>query len=176
MMRLRTAVLAVLLGSASALSAQDSAASRTDGAAPAAAQARQRASFQNALVHYGKWLTAGGAIALTYFAAHEHQKSGREWDALLEICRSSQQACATRADGSYIRGDAEQLYQRSRFFDRRANRRLLGAQGTLVLTAALFILDLHPGREGPENIPFSPLRVTAEPSDGGARLGLELRF
>ena len=68
---------------------------------------------------------------------------------------------------------AEQLYQLSRQYDRRANRYLLGAQGTLLLTTALFIIDLHPG--GPGNIPFSPLRVGIEPSSR-ARFGVELTF
>jgi hypothetical protein len=126
-------------------------------------------------VHLGKWFTAAGTVALTVFAATEHRQSRRNWDALLTICRSADAACAQGADGRYLRGDAEQLYQRSRVFDRRANNWLLGAQAALLLTTALFIIDLHPG-QGPENIPFSPLRVTAEPTSQGARVGLQLTF
>ena len=74
------------------------------------------------------------------------------------ICRSTQDACALGPDGRYLRSDAELLYQRSRTFDRRANRWLLGAQASLLATTALFIIDLHPGA-GPENIPFAPLQV-----------------
>ena len=92
------------------------------------------------------------------FAQREHSHSRRDWNALLDICRSAQDACALGPDGRYVRSDAEQLYQRSRGYDRRANRWLIGAQVSLLTTTALFIIDLHPG-EGPENIPFAPMQV-----------------
>jgi hypothetical protein len=126
-------------------------------------------------VHYGKWLTAAGTATLTLLAAREHRRSRRDWDALLTICRSADDACELGSDGRYLRTDAEQLYQRSRFFDERANRRLLGAQISLLATAALFILDLRPG-EGPENIPFAPVRVTVEPRGDGAEVGMRVAF
>lgn len=144
-------------------------------AAPVSAQA-PRPTWREPAVHYGKWLTAGATVAFTFMAAREHRFSRRDWDALLTICHSAQDACALGADGRYLRSDAELFYQSSQMFDRRANRRILGAQASLLVTAALFILDLHPGRDGPDNIPFSPLRVTAEPTGDGARLGLQLRF
>jgi hypothetical protein len=112
-----------------------------------------RASFQRAALHHGKWLTAASVVALIFLAEREHSQSRREWNALLDICRSAQDACALGSDGRYVRSDAEALYQRSRAFDRRANRWLLGAQAGLLATTALFIIDLHPGG-GPENIPF----------------------
>jgi hypothetical protein len=115
-------------------------------------------SWRRDVPHYGKWLTAAGSIALIVFAQREHNRSNRDWNALLDICRSAQDACALGTDGRYIRGDAEQLYQRSRGFDRRANRWLLGAEAGLLTTTALFIIDLHPG-DGPDNIPFAPLRL-----------------
>jgi hypothetical protein len=124
----------------------------------------QRDSFRRAVVHNGKWLTAASVAALIMFAEREHTNSQREWNSLLDICRSEQDACALGADGRYVRSDAEQFYQRSRVYDRRANRWLLGAQASLLATTALFIIDLHPG-EGPENIPLAPLQV-----------GLRLRF
>lgn len=127
------------------------------------------------LVHYGKWLTALGTAAFTVLAAQEHGRSEREWDALLAICRSADDACLTGSDGRYLRSDAEVLYQRSRYYDRRANRRLLGAQASLVVTAALFLLDLRPG-DGPDNIPFSPVRVTMDPKGDGAEVGLRIAF
>jgi len=129
------------------------------GAVPAVgAQAAQRESFQRAVAHNGKWLAALSVVALTVFAEREHSHSRREWNALLDICRSAQDACALGPDGRYMRSDAEQLYQRSRTYDRRANRWLLGAQVSLLATTALFIIDLHPG-EGPENIPFPANRI-----------------
>jgi hypothetical protein len=109
-------------------------------------------------VHHGKWLTAASVAALIFFAEREHSQSRREWNALLDICRSAQDACALGSDGRYVRSDAEALYQRSRAFDRRANRWLLGAQAGLLATTALFIIDLRPG-EGPDNIPFAPMQV-----------------
>ena len=118
----------------------------------------QRESFQRAVVHNGKWLTAASVAALIFFAEREHRRSRREWNALLDVCRSAQDACALGSDGRYMRSDAEGLYQRSRAFDRRANRWLLGAQAGLLATTALFIVDLHPG-VGPDNIPFAPMRV-----------------
>jgi len=118
----------------------------------------QRETFRRATVHYGKWFTAASVAALIIFAEKQHSQSRREWNALLDICRSAQDACALGSDGRYVRGDAEQLYQRSRASDRRANRWLLGAQASLLATTALFIIDLHPG-EGPENIPFPANRI-----------------
>ncbi len=108
----------------------------------------QRASFQRAVVHKGKWLTAASVAALIFFAEREHGRSRREWNALLDICRSAQDACALGSDGRYVRSDAEALYQRSRAF----------AQAGLLATTALFIIDLHPG-QGPENIPFPANRL-----------------
>src|SRR5712671_3535177 len=133
------------------------------GAAPSlAAQHRdlsgQRESFQRALVHSGKWLTAASVAALIVFAEREHNQSRREWSALLDICRSAQDACALGSDGRYVRSDAEQRYRRSRAYDRRANGWLLGAEAGLLATTALFIIDLHPG-QGPDNIPFAPMQV-----------------
>jgi hypothetical protein len=133
------------------------------GAAPRfSAQARdlsgQRESFGRAVVHNGKWLTAASVAALIMFAEREHNQSQRAWNSLLDICRSAQDACALAPDGRYVRSDAEQLYQRSRAYDRRANHWLLGAQASLLATTALFIIDLHPG-EGPDNIPFAPMQV-----------------
>ena len=142
-----------------------------DGRLPAV----QATSVGRAAVHYGKWLTAAGTAAFTLMAAQEHRRSRRDWDALLVICRSADDACEQGPDGRYLRTDAEQLYQRSRVFDRRANRRLLGAQASLLATAALFLLDRRPGN-GPENIPFSPVRVTVEPTGDGAVAGMRIAF
>ena len=145
------------------------------GAAPRlSGQSGQRESFQRAVVHNGKWLTAAGTAALTVFAAGEHRQSRRNWDQLLTICRSADAACAVGPDGRYLRSDAEQLYQRSRVFDRRANRWLLGAQASLLLTTALFIIDLHPG-QGPGNIPF-PGGLAVTPLPNGAAVEMRIAF
>src|SRR5262245_40748610 len=125
---------------------------------PLTGDAAQRESFQRATVHYGKWLTALSSAALLMFAERQHSHSRRDWNALLDICRSTQDACALGPDGRYIRSDAEQLYQSSRTYDRRANRWLIGAEASLLATTALFIVDLG-GGEGPENIPYPPVQV-----------------
>lgn len=135
----------------------------------------QRASFQQLVVHHGKWLTAVGVVAFTIGAASEHRLSRRHWNSLLTICRSAQDACAVGADGRYLRTDAEALYQRSREYDRRANRWLVGAQATLIATAALFIIDLHPG-QGPENIPFPSQIRFSSVSGGGAAVEMRIAF
>jgi len=132
------------------------------------------ALWRRDIPHYGKWMTAAGVAALTIMGAAEHRQSKREWNQLLAICHSAQDACATGPDGRYLRSDAEQLYQLSRQYDRRANHWLLGAQASLLVTTALFIIDLHPG--GPGNIPFSPLKLGVEPSGGRALVGVELKF
>lgn len=146
-------------------------------AAPPPALAQHAAApWRQGAVHYGKWLTAGAAAALTVMAAHEHSSSRRAWDELLTICRSGDNACVRGGDGRYLRSDAEALYQRSAYYDRRANRRLLGAQGSLLVTAALFILDLRGRSNGPDNIPFAPVEVGVEPVTGAARVGLRVSF
>ena len=133
--------------------------------------------WRRGVVHYGKWLTAGAAVAFTVMAAHEHSYSRRDWDNLLMICRSADAACARGTDGQYVRSDAEFFYQSSLHYDRRANRRLVGAQASLLVTAALFIVDLSGRNDEPDNIPFRPLRVTVEPTrDGAALVGLRLTF
>ena len=134
----------------------------------------QRASFMQAVVHTGKWLTAAAAIGFTVMASNQHRYSRREWDALLELCRSAADACLVGPDGRYLRADAEALYERSRHYDLLANRWLVGAQLTLVTTTALFIIDLNAGN-GPENIPYpSQIRVGSVP--GGSGVGLAWTF
>ena len=94
-------------------------------------------TFRSTLVHYGKWLTAAGTVALTVLAAQENQQSQREWNALLTICRSSRDACLVGPNGTYVRGDAEALYQLSRKHDRKANQWLFAAQAALFTTTAI---------------------------------------
>ena len=140
-------------------------------AADAAFQ-EQRASFMRGIIHTGKWLTAAAAIGFTVMASNQHGYSRREWDALLEICRSASDACLVGPDGKYLRADAEALYQSSRRYDLIANRWLVAAQVSLVTTTALFIIDLNAG-DGPENIPY-PSQIRVGTIDGGA--GLEMRW
>jgi hypothetical protein len=141
----------------------------------AAALAPSHDSFRASLVHYGKWLTAAGAVALTVFAAKENQQSQRQWNSLLAICRSAQDACLLRPDGTYIRSDAEALYQLSRAHASKANQWLFAAQATLFATTALFIIDLNPGGGGPDNIPY-PSEMRVGSVSGGTGVEMRLAF
>ena len=53
----------------------------------------QRDFFHHDIPHYGKWVTAAGVAALTIMGAAEHRQSKRQWDQLLTICHSAQDAC-----------------------------------------------------------------------------------
>ena len=135
---------------------------------------QQRSSFMHGIIHTGKWLTAAAAIGFTVMASTQHNYSSREWDALLELCRSAQDACLRGPNGRYLRADAEALFQRSRHYDVVANRWLVSAQLSLVTTTALFIIDLNAGG-GPENIPYpSEIRVGAVGGGPGVAIGYRL--
>ena len=114
--------------------------------APSVAPAQDtlpRRSFTRGLVHYGKWATGAATVALTVMAAHEHARSNQASDA-----------------------------QQSAYYDRRARARILGAQTSLLATAALVLLDLRHQPGAPGNKPFAPLEVA--PTPDGARLCLRL--
>jgi len=131
---------------------------------------------KRATVHWGKWLAAGAAAALTVMGAHEHANSNREFDRLLDICRANPADCELGPGGTYLNPTAEQLYQASTRYDRRARTRLLAGQATLLAAAALFIADLRHRPGGPENKPFSPLDVSGDVRTGSAQVGLRVSF
>ena len=170
MMRSTTILVLLACGAAPTLRGQYLAVRQQDGTS----HAIQPMTWRRTAPHYGKWLTAAGTVALTLLGAEQHRYSRRDWNALLDICRSAQDACALGPDGRYLRSDAELLYQRSRTFDRRANRWLLGAQASLLATTALFIIDLHPG-QGPDNIPF-PGGLAVTVLRNGAGVGMRIAF
>ena len=128
------------------------------------------------LIHYGKWATAATALVLTARGAREHSHSAREWDQLIDLCRADNQACVVGADGRYVNPVAEQHYQGSIAFDRRAHGWLLGGQASLIVTAALFVADLRHHTNGPDNIPIQPLEVSADPATRATRVGLRFAF
>ncbi|HEU5260895.1 MAG TPA: hypothetical protein VFU41_05650 [Gemmatimonadales bacterium] len=132
--------------------------------------------MKRATVHWGKWLAAGAAAALTVMGAHEHENSNREFNRLLDICRANHADCELGPGGAYLNPTAEQLYQTSIRYDRRARTRLLAGQATLLVAAALFIADLRHRPGGPENKPFSPLDVSGDVRTGRARVGLQVSF
>ena len=128
------------------------------------------------LVHYGKWVIAAGAVALIATGAHEHSNSNREWNALLAVCHANNADCLLGPDGRYLNSTAEQLYQSSLFFDRRARARLLWAQAALLVAAGLFIADLRHQSGGPGNVPFAPLELSEDARTGRALVGMRLSF
>lgn len=135
-----------------------------------------RGTWGHATVRYGKWLTAAGAVALTWMGAREHARSAAAWDDLLDLCRADNANCVLGANGRYLNAIAEAHYQTSLHFDRRARVRLLGGQGALLLSVGLFVIDLRRGKDGPENIPFPSLEVDGGPLGDGAWLGLRFAF
>lgn len=168
-MKARALICAALVtGSAVApsLAAQDS-------LAPAP---RTSHNWTRPVVHYGKWLSAASAVGFTLLAAHEHDTANRSWQRLLDLCRQDNAACQVGADGRYAAYQAELLYQETLYYDRRARRRMIVGQISVLTSAALFILDLRHGSGSPPNIPFHGLEVTAEPAGDGARLGVRVPF
>ena len=136
---------------------------------------RPRATWDvgRATVHWGKWLASGVAVAFTVMGAHEHDNSNRVFSQLLDMCRADDAACRLASDGRYVNPAAEQLYQASIAYDRRAHVRLLAGQGSLLAAAGMFIADLRHHTGGPGNI---PLRVTVDPRTGGAQVGVRWNF
>ena len=141
-----------------------------------ASQSRATGSVGRATVHWGKWLATGSAVAFTVMGAHEHSRSNGEFSQLLTLCRANNDDCLLGSDRTYVNPAAEQLYQASIHFDRRARLRLLAGQATLLVAAGLFIADVtrHPG--GPVNKPFAPLEVSGDVRTGGARVGVRVTF
>jgi len=132
--------------------------------------------WSRSIVHYGKWATAATAVGLTILAARENASAQDNWRALTALCRGDNAACQLRTDGRYVDYDAELLYQRTAYYDRRARSRLLGGQVALLASAALFIMDLRHQGGNPPNIPLHGLQMMAEPAGDGARIGVRLPF
>ena len=128
------------------------------------------------VAHYGKWLSAASAVGFTILAAHEHDVANRSWQRLLDLCRADNAACQVGPNGQYVTPQAEELYQKTLYRDRRARHRLIVGQISMLASAALFILDLRHDGGAPPNIPFHGLEVTAEPAGDGARLGVRVPF
>lgn len=139
-------------------------------------QTQPARGWSRSVVHYGKWATAATAVGLTILAAREHGRAQNDWRQLLDLCQSNNAACQLRSDGQYVDYDAELLYQRTTYYDRRARSRLIGGQVALLVSAAMFIIDLrHHGGDAP-NIPFHGLELSVAPQGDGARLELRLPF
>ena len=127
-------------------------------------------------VHYGKWVTAALAVTFTALGAHEHTNSNQSFRQLLDLCHANSANCTLAPDGSYLTPSAEQLYQTSLSFDRRARLRLLVGQASLLASAGLFLADLGRHAGGPDNIPYPPVKVSVDGRTGAALVGVRVRF
>ena len=130
-------------------------------------------SLWRGVAHYGKWVTAAGAVGLTVLGIQEHHNSSREWDQLLAICRTNNADCTIGSNGRYADYLAELHYEKAIYYDHRARHRLLGGQLSLLASAAMFIADLRPNK-GPGNIPFHAMQVTPRPGGDGLNVGVRL--
>jgi hypothetical protein len=128
------------------------------------------------VVHYGKWVTAALAVTFTALGAHEHTNSNGVFRRLLDLCHANNADCTLAPDGSYLTPAAEQLYQASVRFDRRARLRLVLGQASLLASAGLFLADLGHHAGGPDNIPFHALKLSVDPRTGATLVGVRLRF
>ena len=135
-----------------------------------------RAAWKHAVVHYGKWVAAAGAVGLTALAIQQHSHSNDAWNALLAICQRNSQDCAIGPDGRYAYYPSEYDYQLALYYDRRARWRLVAGQVSLLAAVGLFVVDLRGHESGPRNIPVHPLSVSLAPTADGARLSLRLAF
>lgn len=134
-------------------------------------------SFIQRVAGPGKWVAGAASVALIVLAVREHDRSNESWDALIAICDADNESCEVGADGTYRDLEAERLYQESLYYDRRAQRRILGGQAALVATGVLLIVDLSVRRDGTNNVPFDPDQAYVAPAKGGGvLLGLRVKF
>lgn len=134
-------------------------------------------SFIQRVAGPGKWVAGAASIALIALAVREHDRSNQSWDDLLAVCQADNERCEVTPEGTYRDIEAERLYQESLYYDRRAQRRILGGQAALVVTGALLIVDLSVRRDGTNNVPFDPDRAYVAPAKGGGvLLGLRVAF
>jgi hypothetical protein len=174
-MRATRLLLAVALCAPGRAAAQRDSVPTTPRSAHAApALAGGSGTFGRGVVHYGKWVVAGSAVAFTVMGAREHDHSNHQFNALLALCRADNASCTLGPDGRYVNAAAEALYQSSTAFDRRARVRLLAGQAALLVAAGLFIADLAHQAGGPANKPFSPLHVSSDGRTGRAQIGVRL--
>ncbi len=123
---------------------------------------------------WGKWVTLASAAGLTTFGAISSNEASDRFDILQNACRTDSFFCRVNSDGSsYLDPEAERLFQATLDKDSEAQRFLVAGQVTLLVSATMFLADLLNGDEGPENIPFSPLKIYSAPGRGQAGLRLD---
>ncbi len=121
--------------------------------------------------HYGKWATLAGAAGLITVSAVRRGKANDTIDRLERFCRADFSRCAI-VGNRYVDDMAEAIFQEHADLDRKAQGLLIGGQATLIVSGAMFLIDLMWDDDETENIPYLPMRVVARP---GA-IGLALVF
>lgn len=121
--------------------------------------------------HYGKWATLAGAAGLIAVSAVRRGEANDAQDRLEGFCRQDFARCEIVGD-RYVDEMAEAIFQEHADLDRKAQGLLIGGQATLVISGAMFLIDLMWDDDETENIPFTPLRVWSEPG----RVGLSMAF
>jgi hypothetical protein len=108
------------------------------------------------LIKYGKWVLAAGAVGMNLLAAQAHHRGDTQFDALESRCFADHALCDLDAEGRYVDGESEQLYQASLSYDDEARRWLFGGEAALAGAAAMFVWELTRHTPKPDNIPFEP--------------------
>ncbi|MDQ3136250.1 MAG: hypothetical protein M3Q93_01520 [Gemmatimonadota bacterium] len=140
-------------------------------AAPASAQGT---GGSPALVKYGKWVLAAGAVGMNYLAARAHNRANDRFELLETRCFADRSLCDLESAGRYANGETELLYQESLRYDRQTRRWLVGGETALLGAAAMFVWELTRRTPKPDNIPFEP-EVSTHP-DGVTRVGIRVAF
>jgi len=127
-----------------------------------------------AVVRYGKWALAAGALGMHYLGSREHDRAEEVFGQIRARCAAEEAFCGTNLDGSYSNPETEALFQRTLSHDRRARTWLVGGQLSLLGAAGMFIWELTRPSGRRENIPFEP-EVTTQ-ADGSTRMGVRVAF
>jgi hypothetical protein len=121
---------------------------------------------------WAKWPTLAAAVGLTAAAIVRKDDADQYFDQLDALCSADSDACRVGPGGGYLNPEAEALYQETLRLDAQARRWMIGGQGFLFVSGALFLIDLVAGQSKPKNIPFTPLEAYATPG----LMGLRWRF
>jgi len=127
----------------------------------------------SALVRYGKWALAAGAVAMNLLAAQAHGRADDNFQALEDRCLADHTLCDLDASGTYADVQSEALYQESLRYDRQARWWLFGGETALAGAAAMFVWELTRHTPKPDNIPFEP-ELRSLPNATG--VGLKVEF
>ena len=125
------------------------------------------------VIHYGKWLALGGAVAFGVAAKQNNDKAESAYDELSDRCFDLPASCIQGPNGEYLDPVTEALYDESNRYDHRAGRYLIAAEVTFAAAVAGFVFELINRRDHVPTIPFEP---HVEASSVSTRVGLTLKF